>query len=471
MKMTVFGCGYVGLVTGACFAELGHEVYCLDQNRERIQTLRVGRCPIFEADLETLIQQNLGRGRLHFGSDAEEGIAFAPVIVVAVGTPSDATGAADLQAVLQVIQSIATHLTESKLVIQKSTVPVGTAHRIQEMMDGIVHRRFESSMNTPQVYVVSSPEFLKEGSAVADCLRPDRIILGLKLDEKLADLGSWRQEQLRILFAPFIRTQTPILQMSRESAELSKYAANAFLATKITFMNEISRLSEHLGADMDDIRSGLGSDSRIGVDFLRAGLGYGGSCFPKDVRALIQQAQTLGQPAEILRAVHATNLGQRDRFEAQLVQALGGCLKERTIAIWGLAFKPQTDDVREAPSLDLIQRFLKRGARVQAYDPIAVNATRTALPSSAELQFGQSAAEVLEAADALCIMTEWPEFESLDLALVATRLRQPLIFDGRNLYSPQSIKKLAIAGLRYYSIGRPPVINQPDPDPPVRKRG
>lgn len=439
MKITVIGTGYVGLVTGACLSEMGNQVVCLDHDPARITTLQQGGIPIHEPGLEDVVRRNAQAGRLRFTTKAADAIAHGHMLFIAVGTPPQEDGSADMQQVLAVAQSIGQHMAGYKLIVNKSTVPVGTA--------GQVHRTVAQTLaargHGADFAVVSNPEFLKEGSAVQDFMRPDRVIVGSD-DERATAL-------MRTLYAPFMRNRERLIEMDVRSAEFTKYAANAMLATRISFMNELALLAEKLGADIESVRIGIGSDPRIGTHFLYAGAGYGGSCFPKDVRALIQTAEAAGHPLQILQAVQAVNQRQKRVLIDKIVTRLGNDLQGRRLALWGLAFKPGTDDMREAPSLTLIEQLLARGADVVAYDPQAMAQARAALGALPRLQYASSANAALEGADALVIVTEWKEFRSPDFAHLAATLKCPMVFDGRNLFEPATLRA---AGLEYYPIGR-----------------
>ena len=451
MKVTVVGSGYVGLVTGACLAELGNQVFCLDLDQKKIDLLNSGGVPIYEPGLEELIARNRVAGRLQFSTDVAASVAFGDIQYIAVGTPPDEDGSADLQYVLAAARNIGGYMTGFKVIIDKSTVPVGTADKVKEAIDD------ELRLAKRQVgySVVSNPEFLKEGAAVEDFMRPDRIVVGTYGDE----MGQRAKELMRKLYAPFNRHHERTFYMDVRSAELTKYAANAMLATRISFMNELANLAEQVGADIEHVRQGIGSDTRIGYGFLYAGTGYGGSCFPKDVQALIKTAQEYQQDLKILQSVEAANELQKSSLVNKIIQRYGSDLTGKTFAIWGLAFKPNTDDMREAPSRVIIQELVKRGARVRAYDPVAMKEAQHCF----ELDFkdrphelnnvncGETMQSVLNQADALVIVTEWKAFRSPDFDALKQELRDPVIFDGRNLYEPEDMKAL---GFEYYGIGR-----------------
>lgn len=441
MNVVIFGTGYVGLVTGTCLADVGHHVICVDTDAAKIAALEQGRVPIYEPGLETLIASNHAAGRLRFSTDAEAAVADGGIVFIAVGTPPDEDGSADLQYVLAVARSIGRYLQKPALVVNKSTVPVGTADR--------VHAAIEAEFQTRGVAidfcVVSNPEFLKEGDAINDCMRPDRIIIGTDDQNAL--------RTLRQLYAPFNRNHDRIVAMDVRSAELTKYAANAMLATKISFMNEIANLAERVGADVEKVRLGIGSDPRIGWHFIYPGAGYGGSCFPKDVQALARSARQHGLTPRLLEAVEAVNQAQKGHVFELMQRHYGSinALRGKTVALWGLAFKPNTDDMREAPSRHLLQQLHGAGIKVRAYDPEAMHEARRLYGEHADLQLCDSAHEALEGAAALVIITEWKEFRSPDLDMLRRRLRDAVVFDGRNLYEPDVIEA---AGLAYYGIGR-----------------
>ena len=434
MNVTVIGTGYVGLVTGACLADAGNTVLCLDVNEERIRSLNSGRVPIFEPGLEPIVKRNRDAGRLTFSTDVSASVAHGELQLIAVNTPPGEDGSADLQHVLAAVQAIARHMKSWKLVVTKSTVPVGTADRIRELL--------KSETEVPFA-VVSNPEFLKEGAAVEDFMRPDRVIIGAE-DERAVAL-------LRQLYAPFQRNRERVMVMSVRSAELTKYAANSMLATRISFMNELANLAEALGADIEEVRRGIGSDPRIGYQFLYAGAGFGGSCFPKDVKALQKSAAEAGRPLRVLAAVEEVNEAQKHLLGEKVKARLGKDLRGRTIALWGLAFKANTDDMREAPSRILISDLVAAGARVRGYDPAAGEQAKTIFRNDKSVAIVDSAMAALEGADVLAIVTEWQEFRSPDFAAIRERLKTPAIFDGRNLYDPAA---LAAMSLEYYPIGR-----------------
>jgi UDPglucose 6-dehydrogenase len=434
MKVTVIGTGYVGLVTGACLAEAGNTVLCLDVNEERVRVLNDGGIPIFEPGLEPIVNRNREAGRLRFSTDVAASVAHGEIQLIAVNTPPGEDGSADLQHVLAAARAIARHMKSWKLVVTKSTVPVGTADKIREVLKAETAIPFA---------VVSNPEFLKEGAAVEDFMRPDRVIIGAE-DERAVAL-------LRQLYAPFQRNHERIMVMSVRSAELTKYAANSMLATRISFMNELANLAEALGADIEEVRRGIGSDPRIGYQFLYAGAGFGGSCFPKDVKALRKSAAEAGRPLRVLAAVEEVNEAQKHVLAEKVKARLGKDLRGRTIAVWGLAFKANTDDMREAPSRSLVADLVAAGALVRGYDPAAGEHARQIFQNEKSVTVVDSAIAALEGADALVIVTEWQEFRSPDFARIRATLKVPAIFDGRNLYDPAVLKGL---GIEYYPIGR-----------------
>ena len=439
MKISVFGTGYVGLVQGAVLAEVGHDVLCADVDARKIERLKAGVVPIYEPGLEAMVKHNHAEGRLGFTTGAAEAVAHARLQIIAVGTPSDEDGSADLSHVLEVAATIAEHMAEPKVVVVKSTVPVGTADRVRARVAAVLARRgVELGFD-----VVSNPEFLKEGAAVADCLRPDRIIIGTE------DEGS--EELLREVYAPFSRNHDKIIVMDVRSAELTKYAANAMLATKISFMNEIANIAERLGADVEAVRHGIGADPRIGTHFIYPGAGYGGSCFPKDVKALVHTARSTGFEPLLLAAVEARNDAQKRVLVEKIRRHFRGDLKGRAFALWGLAFKPMTDDMREASSRVLMEALWAAGARVQAYDPQAMEEAERLYGERADSMLCGTKEAALRGADALIVLTEWQAFRAPDFELIRERLRAPVIFDGRNLYEP---RRLARRGFAYYAIGR-----------------
>jgi UDPglucose 6-dehydrogenase len=443
MKISIFGTGYVGLVSGACLAEVGHDVVCVDVDPIKIENLKVGILPIWEPGLESLVERNAKEGRLHFTTDAAYAVQHGQVQFIAVGTPPDEDGSADLQYVLAVAKTIATHMTEYRVIVNKSTVPVGTADKVAATITEVIER--EARQSNPAFDVVSNPEFLKEGAAVNDFLKPDRIVIGT---------GSTRaQAIMRELYEPFNRNHDRTLYMDVRSAELTKYAANAMLATKISFMNEMANLAERLGADIEEVRKGIGSDPRIGYQFIYPGCGYGGSCFPKDVQALARTAKQIGYDTPLLQAVETVNNNQKTTLFAKLALHFGGAnqLKGKTIAIWGLSFKPNTDDMRAAPSRVLMEALWQSGAKVQAFDPVAMKEADRIYPLNASLNLCPDKYAALQGADALVICTEWQQFRAPDFDEMDARLTSKVIVDGRNLYQP---KKMLDSGWVYISIGR-----------------
>jgi len=441
MNISIFGTGYVGLVSGACLAEVGHCVVCMDLDSIKIGKLNAGILPIWEPDLEALVERNVIEGRLHFTTDAAHAVQHGQVQVIAVGTPSDEDGSADLQYVLDVADSIAHHMQEYKVIVNKSTVPVGTAEKTQARVTQVLAKRGVEI----QFDVVSNPEFLKEGAAISDFLKPDRIIIGAETERS--------KIFMRELYEPFNRNHERIIFMGWRSAELTKYAANAMLATKISFMNEMANLAELMDADIEDVRKGIGSDPRIGYHFIYPGCGYGGSCFPKDVKALAHTAKQIGYNAQLLQAVEAVNDTQKTTLFSKLAAHFGGesKLDGKTIAVWGLAFKPNTDDMREAPSRILMEAIWQSGAVARAHDPVAMEEAARIYGKHNGLALFGDKYETLDGADALVICTEWQQFRAPDFAQMAKRMRSKVIIDGRNLYQPQ---KLHAGGWSYFSVGR-----------------
>jgi UDPglucose 6-dehydrogenase len=440
MKITVIGTGYVGLVSGACLAEVGNDVLCFDLDLEKIRVLEAGGIPIFEPGLQDMVRRNVAAGRLHFTTDVAHAVQHGTIQFIAVGTPPDEDGSADMQYVLAAARNIGRLMTDYKVVVDKSTVPVGTADQVHAAIADELRQR---GVQTPYA-VVSNPEFLKEGAAVEDFMRPDRIIVGAS-DEQAILL-------MRALYAPFQRNRERLIVTDARSAELTKYAANAMLATRISFMNELANLAEKLGADIEMVRQGMGSDPRIGYHFLYPGCGYGGSCFPKDVKALVKTAAGEGGvDLKVLTAVETANGAQKHVLGRKIKQRLGDDLTGRHFAVWGLAFKPNTDDMREAPSLALLADLLAAGATVTAYDPAAMHEAQRVLGDEPRIRYAQSPNEALLGADALVIVTEWKEFRSPDFDLIKARLKQPLIVDGRNLYDPALVRG---QGFDYLAIGR-----------------
>lgn len=440
MKITVIGTGYVGLVSGACLADLGNDVVCLDINSEKIQLLNSGVVPIHEPGLHEVIERNVASGRLSFTTDVAASVAHGLVQMIAVGTPSDEDGSADLRYVLDAARSVGKHLTDYKVVVNKSTVPVGTADKVKGAIAAELSQRAAQGL---KFSVVSNPEFLKEGAAIEDFNRPDRIVIGAD-DEQAIQI-------LREMYAPFQRNHDRLMVMDVKSAELTKYAANAMLATRISFMNELANLADKLGADIEQVRKGIGSDQRIGYHFLYSGCGYGGSCFPKDVRALKQTATELGMPLKILQAVEDVNHTQKSVLLEKIRHRFGDDLTGKNFALWGLAFKPGTDDMREATSRVVLEGLWARGAGVTVYDPVAMPETQRIYGDRPDLRYAQSPHAALNDADALVIVTEWKAFKSPDFNQIRTRLKQPIIFDGRNLFEPAAMQAM---GLEYFGIGR-----------------
>ena len=439
MKVTIFGSGYVGLVTGVCLAEVGNDVVCIDIDQDKIDNLKKGIIPIYEPGLAALVLENQQAGRLKFTTDIQEAVNHGTFQFIAVGTPPDEDGAADLQYVLAVAKSIAENMTEYRIVVDKSTVPVGTADKVKEVMLEVLQERgVEIDFD-----VVSNPEFLKEGAAIADFMKPDRIVVGTD-NPRTAEL-------LKALYAPFNRSHERVIIMDICSAELTKYAANAMLATKISFMNELANLAELLGADIEHVRNGIGSDSRIGYSFIYPGCGYGGSCFPKDVKALERTAQQVGYKAELLSAVENVNDRQKQVIFNKVLQHYNGDVKGKVFALWGLSFKPKTDDMREAPSRVILEALIHAGATVQAFDPEAMEEARRLYGNNPGLTLVETANEALLGANALIVVTEWKNFWSPDFEHIKNSLKDTVIFDGRNLYQPALLKK---QGITYYGIGR-----------------
>jgi UDPglucose 6-dehydrogenase len=432
MKISVIGTGYVGLVSGACLADMGNDVLCLDTDAAKVAALNAGRIPIYEPGLEPIVRRNREAGRLSFSTDIDAGVAHGLLQLIAVGTPPGEDGSADLKYVLQAARDVGRRMDGYRVIVNKSTVPVGTADEVR----GAIAAELKKRRVRAPFSVVSNPEFLKEGAAVEDFMRPDRIIVGSD-DERATEL-------LRELYAPFQRNHERVVLMSVRSAELTKYAANAMLATRISFMNELANLAEALGADIEQVRKGIGSDPRIGTHFLYPGAGFGGSCFPKDVQALQRTAESVGRPLRVVAATEQANQAQKHVLGDKIRKRFGGKLKGKRIAVWGLAFKPNTDDMREAPSLTLIADLLKAGAEVRAYDPVAKPVIRN-------IVIAKSALDALKGCDALAIVTEWAEFRAPDFAKLKKTLKTAAIFDGRNLYDPAMMRAL---GFEYFPIGR-----------------
>jgi UDPglucose 6-dehydrogenase len=439
MKITVIGSGYVGLVSGACLADLGNDVVCLDVDAKKIAILQQGGVPIYEPGLDEVIRRNVAANRLRFTTDVAESVAHGLVQMIAVGTPSGEDGSADLQYVLAAARNIAAHMTEYKVIVDKSTVPVGTADKVR----AVVQEELDRHGLKINFSVVSNPEFLKEGAAIEDFNRPDRIVVGAD-DERAVKV-------MHDMYAPFQRNHDRLIVMDIKSAELTKYAANAMLATRISFMNELANLAEKVGADIEHVRKGIGSDQRIGYHFLYAGCGYGGSCFPKDIRALQRTGNEYGLPLKILQAVEDVNHAQKNALLQKVIKRYGNDLKGRNFALWGLAFKPGTDDMREATSRVVMEGLWARGATVTAHDPVAMKETRHIYGERPDLRYTDTPLDALSGADALIIATEWKVFKSPDFDAIKSRLKTPVIFDGRNLFEPDDLQSLAI---EYYGIGR-----------------
>lgn len=432
MKIAVVGTGYVGLVTGTCLSETGNTVTCVDINEEKVKKLQAGVIPIYEPGLDVLFDRNIAQGRLKFTTNLAEGIADAKIIFLALPTPPDEDGSADLKYILGVAEDLGKLINNYVVIVDKSTVPVGTAEMVREKIAKNAKTEFD---------VVSNPEFLREGVAVEDFMKPDRIVIGTSSEKA--------KKVMEQLYLPFVRQGNPIIFMSERSAEMTKYAANAFLATKITFMNEIANLCEKVGANVDDIRKGIGSDTRIGKRFLFAGIGYGGSCFPKDVQALAKTSEDNGYDFKILKSVMSVNSVQKTKLITPLKKYFGGSLQGKQIAVWGLAFKPYTDDIREAPALENIKILLENGAKVRCYDPEAMENVKQVFGDT--IEYADSPYGALLNSDALMIMTEWPLFRTPDFEVISSLLKNKVIFDGRNLYEPQEMEQL---GFTYFSIGR-----------------
>jgi UDPglucose 6-dehydrogenase len=439
MRVTIFGSGYVGLVTGACLADAGNHVVCVDVDAGKIERLKRGDVPIHEPGLEALIKRNAEAGRIEFTTDAARGVEHGLFQLIAVGTPPGEDGSADLRYVLAVARTIATHLNRYCIVVTKSTVPVGTADKVRLELERTLGARGAKV----EFDVVSNPEFLKEGAAIADFVKPDRVVIGTD--------NPRTTELMRALYEPFTRNHDRLIVMDIRSSELTKYAANAMLATKISFMNELANIAERVGADIEKVRIGIGSDPRIGYSFIYPGTGYGGSCFPKDVQALIRSAHDAGHEPQILNAVETVNGRQKEVLFRKMQRHFGDTLQGRTIAVWGLAFKPNTDDMREAPARTLIDLLLKAGARVQAYDPVAATEAQRIYDGNPAFVLAKNAYEAARGADALAIVTEWQEFRSPDFERLKEILKAPVIFDGRNLYDPGMVSRF---GLTYHAIGR-----------------
>jgi UDPglucose 6-dehydrogenase len=438
MKIAVFGTGYVGLVTGICFAEMGNNVTCVDVDQNKLKTLRDGKSPVFEPGLDGLLLANIKAKRITFTDDAKTSVNNSDIIFIAVGTPPQEDGSADIQHVLKVADTLAQHMNEYKLIVTKSTVPVGTFAKVK----AAIATRLKSRNVDHPFDVASNPEFLREGSAIEDCLKPNRVIIGVESQKA--------QEILTNLYEPFLKNGNPILSMDPASSEMTKYAANAMLAAKISLMNEFSRICEKVGADIESVRKGIGSDHRIGPHFIYAGVGYGGSCFPKDVSALVRSGRELNEDLMILSAVEKTNQLQRQRFITTIEKNLN--VHNRCLAVWGVAFKPGTDDIREAPALDIIQYFLDQKFTIQVYDPVAADNAREYFKNNPGIKFFDDQYAALKDADALIIPTEWKSFREPDFPRMKTLMKHYMIFDGRNIYSKKYIKE---QGFKYFSIGRP----------------
>lgn len=448
MKIGVIGTGYVGLVSGTCFAEVGNEVICLDIDQAKIDGLKKGVIPIYEPGLEDMVRRNVKEQRLSFSTSYAETVSKSDLMFIAVGTPPGEDGSADLQYVLKSARSIAENMDSYKVVVNKSTVPVGTAKQVQAALDEVLKKRNLTGQVTFDV--VSNPEFLKEGAAIDDFMKPDRIVVGVESERA--------QQMMERLYQPFVRNGHPVYFMDIASSEMTKYAANAFLATKISFINEIARVCDKLGADVEKVRKGIGSDHRIGQHFIYPGLGYGGSCFPKDVKALLKTGQSLEEPMLILDAVERVNAQQRLNYIQRVLDYFGpdskDLLKGKRIGIWGLAFKPATDDIRDAPSIDIIRTLLDKGAMVQAFDPVAVKHISELFPGEKNLVFTENQYGACEGADALCLVTEWKSFREPDFDKMKSLMKAPVVFDGRNQYNPD---EMSSRGFSYMSVGRPAV--------------
>lgn len=439
MKVTIFGTGYVGLVTGACLAEVGHQVICVDVDTKKIERIKTGYLPVYEPGLEALVVSNLESGNLQFTTDAPSAVEASSIIMIAVGTPPNEDGSADLNYVLTVAKTIGRHINNQKIVVTKSTVPVGTSDQVS----AAIQQSMRACAKNHVFHVVSNPEFLKEGAAVGDFMKPDRIIIGIG-DNAIKD-------DLLELYQPFNRSHDRVIFMDLRSAELTKYAANCMLAAKISFMNEMACLAEYLGADIEMVRQGIGADQRIGYHFIYPGCGYGGSCFPKDVQAMIRTAASVGYDSTLLQSIETVNARQKNKLFAYIQQHFKGDIQGKTFAVWGLAFKPKTDDMREAPSRVLMESLWAAGAKVQAYDPEAMDETQRVYGDRNDLQLCGTKEAALKNADALVICTEWQNFRAPDFDLIKQMLRQAVIFDGRNLFEP---KRMEQKGFEYYAIGR-----------------
>ncbi|MER2564730.1 MAG: UDP-glucose/GDP-mannose dehydrogenase family protein [Myxococcaceae bacterium] len=433
MRISVIGSGYVGLVAGTCFADSGNDVICVDIDQRKIDMLKRGEIPIYEPGLEELVTKNVKDNRLTFSTDLKASVAHSQVVFIAVGTPEGESGEADLQYVLAAAKEIGRAMTGYTVIVDKSTVPVGTADKVRAAIAGETKHPFD---------VVSNPEFLKEGAALDDFFKPDRVVIGAETEKARNVMGE--------LYAPFVRTEHPIIYMDTRSAELTKYASNSMLATRISFMNDIASLCDKVGADVDAVRKGMGADKRIGYPFLFPGVGYGGSCFPKDVKALITTAREYGLEFDLLRAVERTNEKQKKLLVAKALKHFGGSVDGKTFAVWGLAFKPKTDDMREAPSIEIIEGLAAKGAKVKAFDPVATETAKRALKD--RCQYMEKPYDALEGVDALFVVTEWNDFRNVDFGRMKSMMKQPVVFDGRNIYAPAKLRE---AGFTYYGIGRP----------------
>jgi UDPglucose 6-dehydrogenase len=440
MKITIIGSGYVGLVTGTCFAEMGNDVICMDVDKAKIDGLKNGIIPIYEPGLEEMVRRNIKEERMVFTTDIKEAVEGSLFCFIAVGTPPGEDGSADLQYVLSVARDIGMNMNGYRVIVDKSTVPVGTAEKVRDTIKSALKERGANF----EFDVVSNPEFLKEGAAIEDFMKPDRVVIGTD-NVRTAEL-------MKELYSPFMRKNYRVITMDVRSAELTKYAANCMLATRISFMNEMANVCERCGADIDMIRTGIGSDTRIGHDFLFAGAGYGGSCFPKDVKALLRTAHELGHDAKILNAVEEVNAAQKELVVKKVMKHFGGDVKSKTFAIWGLSFKPKTDDMREAPSVVIIDKLIEGGAKIQAFDPEAVREAKKIIPESSSVKYYENAYKTLEAADAMILVTEWGSFREPDFEKMKKLMKGSVIFDGRNLYNPKFVRSF---GFTYYSIGRP----------------
>jgi len=440
MRVCMIGTGYVGLVTGACLAEQGNHVWCVDVDQDKIARLNAGEVPIYEPGLEDIIKRNVSQGRLKFTTDTKEAVNSSLFVFIAVGTPPDGNGNADLTYVLQAAQNIGSSLDGYKIIATKSTVPVGTTYKIKNTITDELKKRGRTDIDFD---VAFCPEFLKEGSAVDDFLSPDRIVIGTENDRT--------SEFLRELFSPYVQREPRILTMSITSAELTKYAANSMLATRISFMNELAGFCETVGADIEEVRRGIGTDKRIGPAFLYAGVGYGGSCFPKDIKALIRSAKEKGKDLSILQAVEEVNTNQKYNFLKKILKHFDDKITDKTFAIWGLSFKPHTDDIREAPAIEIIKELTKKGAKVRAFDPVAMDNARPLFEDDPNVHFADDEYNALEGADAMVLVTEWPQFRKPDWERVKELLAAPVVFDGRNQYDPVQMKKM---GFEYFGVGR-----------------